>query len=176
MRPLVEAKACQCQELEVWECPDDADTKKMPYEDSMFDLIMCNGMFHHVAEPIHVLSEAARVASEGGALFFQDSVYLESLEQVSSWWQPMPEPPTITNNSCFANRFMRHSTCTRRGTAVLQNLSLAHPHASVSKTGFWCGFRRRRNSQIRGLPHRDGQGCPSYSAAQHARSYQPCWS
>jgi ubiquinone/menaquinone biosynthesis C-methylase UbiE len=61
---------------------DDADAKNMPYQDGMFDLVMCNGMLHHIAQPIHVMSEAVRVTSQGGVVFFRDLRRPDSSEQV----------------------------------------------------------------------------------------------
>lgn len=51
---------------------DYCDAKQMPYHDNTFDLVMCNGMLHHIAEPVTVLSESRRVAADGGMIFFRD--------------------------------------------------------------------------------------------------------
>lgn len=51
---------------------DHVDSKKLPYEDDMFDLVMSNSIVHHIPEPLSVLSEAVRVTKDGGWLYFRD--------------------------------------------------------------------------------------------------------
>jgi ubiquinone/menaquinone biosynthesis C-methylase UbiE len=51
---------------------DRSDAKQMLYRDGMFDVVMSNGVLHHIPEPLVVLSEAERVTAPGGFLFFRD--------------------------------------------------------------------------------------------------------
>jgi len=50
------------------------DAKQLPYEDGRFACVMSNSLVHHIAEPSRLLTEAVRVTSPGGFLFFRDLV------------------------------------------------------------------------------------------------------
>lgn len=49
-----------------------ADGNHLPFPDGTFDFVMCNSVLHHLAEPIQLLDEIARVAAPGGALLIRD--------------------------------------------------------------------------------------------------------
>ena len=62
---------------------DQADAKRLHYEDEHFDIVMSNSIIHHIPEPLTVLREALRVARPGGLLFFRDLMRPVSSEVVS---------------------------------------------------------------------------------------------
>lgn len=45
---------------------------ELPYENSMFDIIICNASFHHYTEPERAVSEMRRVLRTGGTLILGD--------------------------------------------------------------------------------------------------------
>jgi ubiquinone/menaquinone biosynthesis C-methylase UbiE len=49
-----------------------ADGSAIRFEAGTFDLVMCNSMLHHAAEPQRVLAEIARVAKPDGAILIRD--------------------------------------------------------------------------------------------------------
>ncbi len=49
-----------------------ADGNRLPFPDSSFDLVMCNSVLHHLAEPEKLLSEMARLVNPGGAILLRD--------------------------------------------------------------------------------------------------------
>ena len=49
-----------------------ADSKRLPYPESSFDVVMSNSIVHHIAEPADVLAEMVRVVRMGGLLFVRD--------------------------------------------------------------------------------------------------------
>lgn len=49
-----------------------ADGKKLGYPDTSFDLVMCNSVLHHLAEPQRLLAEMARLAKPDGAILLRD--------------------------------------------------------------------------------------------------------
>jgi ubiquinone/menaquinone biosynthesis C-methylase UbiE len=49
-----------------------ADGNRLPFPDKSFDLVLCNSVLHHLAEPEKLLSEMARLASSGGAVLLRD--------------------------------------------------------------------------------------------------------
>lgn len=64
---------------------DQCDAKQMLYQDRMFDVVICNGMLHHIPDPTAVLAESIRVSAPGGMLFFRDlmrPVDCKTLEQL----------------------------------------------------------------------------------------------
>ena len=63
---------------------DRADAKSLPYETGQFHCAISNSIVHHVAEPLSVLREAARVTRSGGRIFFRDLLRPESEADVES--------------------------------------------------------------------------------------------
>jgi len=49
-----------------------ADANALPYPDATFDLVMCNSVLHHMAEPERLLAEIARVVKPKGAVLLRD--------------------------------------------------------------------------------------------------------
>jgi ubiquinone/menaquinone biosynthesis C-methylase UbiE len=49
-----------------------ADGNRLPFPDHSFDLVLCNSVLHHLAEPQKLLSEMARLVTPGGAVLLRD--------------------------------------------------------------------------------------------------------
>ena len=49
-----------------------ADGNRLPFPDHSFELVMCNSVLHHLAEPQKLLSEMARLAAANGAILLRD--------------------------------------------------------------------------------------------------------
>jgi ubiquinone/menaquinone biosynthesis C-methylase UbiE len=49
-----------------------SDSKRLPYDDGAFAVVMSNSIVHHVPSPIDVVREAVRVLVPGGLIFFRD--------------------------------------------------------------------------------------------------------
>jgi SAM-dependent methyltransferase len=49
-----------------------ADGNRMPFPDRSFELVMCNSVLHHLAEPEKLLSEMARLVTGDGAILLRD--------------------------------------------------------------------------------------------------------
>ncbi len=49
-----------------------ADGNLLSFPDQSFDLVMCNSVLHHLAEPLRMLGEIARLAAPGGAVLLRD--------------------------------------------------------------------------------------------------------
>lgn len=49
-----------------------ADGRRLPFADRTFDLVICNSLIHHLADPLPVLAEMNRVRKPGGALLVAD--------------------------------------------------------------------------------------------------------
>ncbi len=49
-----------------------ADGNRLAFPDGSFELVMCNSVLHHLAEPEKLLSEMARVAMPGSAILLRD--------------------------------------------------------------------------------------------------------
>jgi ubiquinone/menaquinone biosynthesis C-methylase UbiE len=49
-----------------------ADGNRLPFPDASFDLVMCNSVLHHFAEPEKLLAEIARLAGRDGAILLRD--------------------------------------------------------------------------------------------------------
>jgi len=48
------------------------DAKDIPYEPATFDLVLCNSVLHHAADPVRLIREMARVCKPSGALLLRD--------------------------------------------------------------------------------------------------------
>jgi len=49
-----------------------ADGSRLPFPYARFDLVMCNSVLHHFAEPQRLLSEVARLVKPPGAILIRD--------------------------------------------------------------------------------------------------------
>jgi ubiquinone/menaquinone biosynthesis C-methylase UbiE len=49
-----------------------ADGNALPFPEESFDLVLCNSVLHHLAEPEKLLGEMARMAKPGGAILLRD--------------------------------------------------------------------------------------------------------
>jgi ubiquinone/menaquinone biosynthesis C-methylase UbiE len=49
-----------------------ADGNRLPFPDESFELVMCNSVLHHLAEPQKLLSEMARLTAANGAILLRD--------------------------------------------------------------------------------------------------------
>ncbi len=49
-----------------------ADANALPFPDAVFDLVICNSVLHHMAEPERLLGEIARVVKPRGAVLLRD--------------------------------------------------------------------------------------------------------
>ena len=49
-----------------------ADGNRLPFPDASFDLVMSNSVVHHLADPMRVLSEIARLVRPGAAILVRD--------------------------------------------------------------------------------------------------------
>ncbi|MFQ5778154.1 MAG: class I SAM-dependent methyltransferase, partial [Terriglobia bacterium] len=50
----------------------EGDANRLDFPDATFDLVICNSVLHHLAAPVRVLDEIARVARPGAALLVRD--------------------------------------------------------------------------------------------------------
>lgn len=48
------------------------DGNRLEFPDCSFELVLCNSVLHHLAEPVRVLNEIARVAKPAAALLLRD--------------------------------------------------------------------------------------------------------
>ena len=48
------------------------DAKNIPYDPGLFDMVLCNSVLHHVADPVRLIKEMARVCKPEGALLLRD--------------------------------------------------------------------------------------------------------
>ena len=51
---------------------DVADGNRLPFPDGSFELVMCNSVLHHLAEPEKLLGEMARLAAPRAAILLRD--------------------------------------------------------------------------------------------------------
>lgn len=49
-----------------------ADGNRLPFPDSSFDLMMCNSVLHHLAQPQRLFAEIARLVKPDGAILIRD--------------------------------------------------------------------------------------------------------
>jgi ubiquinone/menaquinone biosynthesis C-methylase UbiE len=49
-----------------------ADGNALDFPDATFDLVMCNSVLHHLAEPQNLFSEIVRLVKPGGAILLRD--------------------------------------------------------------------------------------------------------
>jgi ubiquinone/menaquinone biosynthesis C-methylase UbiE len=107
------------------------DAKQLPWEEPLFDVVMSNSIVHHIPEPIHVLSEAARVVHPGGLLFFRDLLRPDSESELKR----LVETYTAGANE-HQQRMFAESLHAALSLAEIRSLisSLGFPEESVRQT------------------------------------------
>lgn len=48
------------------------DAKKLPFEDSSFDVVVCHNMMHHLPDPLSAVREMQRVLKKDGGFYLRD--------------------------------------------------------------------------------------------------------
>ena len=102
---------------------DRSDAKRMLYRDGMFDVVMCNGTLHHLADPRTVLAESWRVTAAGGWLFFRDLQRPQDLETLDQ---------LVATYAAEANEFQQQMFRKSLHAA----LSLDEMRATIATLGF----------------------------------------
>jgi len=77
------------------------DSKRLGFEESMFDAVISNSLLHHVAEPQSVMSEMVRVCKTGGRIFVRDLCRPDSLKRVEEFVQLYTVNETTYNQQLF---------------------------------------------------------------------------
>lgn len=118
------------------------DAKELPFRDVAFDVVMSNSIVHHVAEPLRVLSEATRVATPNGLLFFRDLVRPESAERVDELVRTYAADANERQRALFAASFHAALTLDEIRDLVA---TLGFPRESVqmSSDRHWTWVARR---------------------------------
>nr|WP_278308974.1 methyltransferase domain-containing protein [Lutispora thermophila] len=62
------------------------DAEKLPYQDGMFDIIICNASFHHYTNPKAVLTQMRRVLKDRGMLLIDDPWMPQPLRSVMNFF------------------------------------------------------------------------------------------
>jgi ubiquinone/menaquinone biosynthesis C-methylase UbiE len=76
-RNLEEAQLIQRIKLER------VDSKRIPYPDLEFDMVVSNSLVHHLAEPLVLFKEISRLVKPDGAILIRDLIRPESEEGVN---------------------------------------------------------------------------------------------
>ncbi len=58
------------------------DTKRMPYPDLEYDMIISNSLVHHLPDPLSFFQEVKRLVKPGGAILIRDLIRPETNEQI----------------------------------------------------------------------------------------------
>ncbi|HIA63592.1 MAG TPA: class I SAM-dependent methyltransferase [Planctomycetaceae bacterium] len=99
------------------------DSKDLSMESESFDTVMSNSIIHHIPEPLVALTEAVRVARNGGLLFFRDLMRPTTDEQVVTLVQQYAGEENEHQQQMFDD-------------SLRAALSLAEIRESVSLLGF----------------------------------------
>jgi ubiquinone/menaquinone biosynthesis C-methylase UbiE len=113
---------------------EQVDTKRMPYPDMEFDMIISNSLVHHLPEPISFFQEVKRLTKPGGALLIRDLV--------------RPENDTIVNdlvNRIGAN-YIDHQQQLFRDS-LKAALTLAEVQAAINLVGL-SGVKLTQSSEL----------------------------
>lgn len=88
-----------------------ADGKALPFASRSIDLVACAQMLHHVHDPLPLLKEMRRVATEDGGVLVVDQVAPESYEQTAfmNQLEAIRDPSHVTSRSRSAMRVLLQS-------------------------------------------------------------------
>jgi ubiquinone/menaquinone biosynthesis C-methylase UbiE len=93
----------------------------LAFADASFDLVMCNSVLHHLAEPRNLLAEMARVAKPGAAILLRD------LRRPGMLAYPLHVRWHGRHYSGTMYQLYRHSVCAAYTVAELQALLASSP-------------------------------------------------
>ena len=87
------------------------DGKAMPFRSRSVDLVACAQMLHHVHDPLPLLKEMRRVATDDGAVLVVDQVAPESYEKTAfmNQLEAIRDPSHATSRSPSAMRILLQS-------------------------------------------------------------------
>jgi ubiquinone/menaquinone biosynthesis C-methylase UbiE len=63
---------------------DRVDTKRMPYPDLEYDMVISNSLVHHLPEPLSFFQEVKRLVKHGGAILIRDLIRPESDREIDN--------------------------------------------------------------------------------------------
>ncbi len=74
-----------------------ADAQNLPFENGVFDVVVCRLALHHVMEPLQVLREMARVCRAGGTVLVEDIYASEHPERAAfqDRWEILRDPSHV---------------------------------------------------------------------------------
>lgn len=116
-----------------------ADAGKIPYEDSVFDLVFADNVLEHLEDPRQVFSEIARVLKPGGCFLFK----------TPNRWHYMPIIARLTPH--WFHRFVNQL----RGRAVVDTFPTkycANDPVALRRLAMQTGFSVERIDLIEGRP------------------------
>lgn len=79
------------------------DVKATGLEAGHFDLILCNSVVHHLADPVPLLSEIARLAGHSGRFLIKDLLRPNSMSELLSLVERYAERDTPYQRKLFAD-------------------------------------------------------------------------
>lgn len=117
------------------------DAKKLPFQETRFDVVMSNSIVHHIPEPLLVLREAVRVVQPGGLLFFRDLLRPASQSELDQWVAEYAADYDDPQRRMFADSL--HAALSLAEIRTLAQ-SLGFPADSVQQTSdrhwTWTGY------------------------------------
>jgi ubiquinone/menaquinone biosynthesis C-methylase UbiE len=134
---------------------DHADAKQTPYPDNRFDVVMCNGMLHHLAEPRLVLAEAVRVTAPGGRIFFRDLLRPETEEQLQRLVQTYAGAENERQRQMFENS-LRAALTLAEIRGLVGQLGFGPDTVQATSDRHWTWQVRRTAAQ----PNAESQAIP----------------
>ena len=77
-----------------------ADAQNLPFEDALFDVVLCESVLTFIKDKQRVLSECARVTRPGGYVGLNEELWIETppaelVERVRQIWDIKPDIPTL---------------------------------------------------------------------------------
>jgi len=101
-----------------------ADGNRLPFPAASFDLVMCNSVLHHLAEPQRLFAEVARLVKPNGAILIRD------LRRPSRLAFPLHVRWYGRHYSGLMYKLYRASVCSAYTVAELEALLRASPLAA----------------------------------------------
>lgn len=74
-----------------------ADAQNLPFENVVFDVVVCRLALHHLQKPLQVLREMARVCLEGGTVLVED-IYASEFPERAAYqdrWEILRDPSHV---------------------------------------------------------------------------------
>ena len=121
-----------------------ADAKRLPFRDAMFQMVISNSILHHIPEPLLAIREAVRVTAPGGLLFFRDLLRPDTLDQLQGLVEQYAGAESAAARQMFADS-LHAALSLAEIRSFVETLGFAPETVQATSDRHWTWNARRKS-------------------------------